>query len=71
MGSDADLVVWDAASQHSVTPDSTSTRADINVYDGMSFRGAVTHVIHAGQVAVDNDNEERVRRLYRTIRTVP
>jgi len=53
VGSDADLLVWDAAATHSVSLKSQLTQADVNVYDGMTFTGAATHVIHAGRVVRD------------------
>ena len=55
MGSDADLVVWDDSRQHSVSVKSQCTRADVNVYEGMSLRGAATHVVYAGHVVVDSE----------------
>ena len=55
MGSDGDLVIWDETLKHTVSVKSQYTRADVNVYDGMSFRGSATHVIYAGHVVLDNE----------------
>ena len=52
MGSDADLLVWDASASDAVT---VKSHSDIDVYDSLTFTGAATHVIHAGHVIVDED----------------
>jgi len=54
VGSDADLVVWDGSVKTSVSVKSQCSRADVNVYDGMSFYGSATHVIYGGHVVVDH-----------------
>jgi len=55
VGSDADLVIWDASRQRSISVKSQCTRADVNIYDRMSFYGVATHVVYAGHVVVDTE----------------
>jgi len=55
VGGDADLVVWDPSATQTVDLKTCrSTRADVNVYDGLSLSGAATHVVYAGDVVVDD-----------------
>jgi len=65
VGSDADLVVWDASTSHTVSAKSQAWRtlADVNVYDGMSFVGAATHVIRAGLVVFDDQGVRVLTQL--------
>jgi hypothetical protein len=54
-GSDADIVIWDAAGEQTVTATSQVSQCDFNVFDGLKFSGTPTVVISGGHIVVDSE----------------
>ena len=54
VGSDADLVIWDAEETRVIDGESMETRADHSVYDGWSVTGWPTVTISRGEVVMAN-----------------
>ena len=52
-GFDADLVVVDPEGQTHVDPANYPSHSDYSPFEGMTFRGAITHTILRGQVMVE------------------
>lgn len=54
VGADADVVIWDCASDHVISAEGTHTRTDYNIYEGMRVSGTPTSVFSRGEHVVDN-----------------
>ena len=54
VGSDADLVIWDPATQSSFDGASTHTRTDFSLYDGWQVEGGPVTTISRGVVVYDD-----------------
>ena len=55
VGSDADLVVWDPAAEHTISALTHHMHVDYSMYEGMTVRGKATAVIARGAVLVDGN----------------
>jgi dihydropyrimidinase len=55
VGSDADLVLWDAAQAHTCNAQTQHTRADYNLFEGKTVRGKPRKVFLRGQLIVAGD----------------
>jgi dihydropyrimidinase len=55
VGSDADIVVFDAAKKHTISAASHHSRVDYNLYEGVEVTGAPELVLLRGNVIVDGD----------------
>ncbi|WP_020577785.1 dihydropyrimidinase [Actinopolymorpha alba] len=53
-GSDADVLVWDPAADHTITAAGHHTRADYNLYEGMRVSGRPRHVLSRGDIVVSD-----------------
>ncbi len=51
-GSDADLIIWDPASENRISVKKHHQNSDINIYEGMKTRGVAKTVVLGGQVVV-------------------
>ena len=56
VGSDADIVIWDADKEHTISAATHHMNTDYNVYEGMRVRGWAEKVLLRGQVIVDGDS---------------
>ncbi|MEP7198610.1 MAG: amidohydrolase family protein, partial [Chloroflexota bacterium] len=54
VGSDADLVVWDAEARRTIDGAAMQSRAGYSVYDGREVQGWPIYTISRGQVVLDN-----------------
>lgn len=55
VGSDADLVLWDAEKEVTLSVKTHHMRVDYNPYEGRVVKGAPVTVLSRGEVIVDND----------------
>jgi dihydropyrimidinase len=55
VGSDADLVLWDATGEHTLTQAAMHHGSDYTPYEGLRVTGAVVRVLLRGQLAFDHD----------------
>jgi dihydropyrimidinase len=53
-GSDADIVVWDPAAEHSISAKTHHMRVDYSMFEGYQVRGNARKVIARGEVIVDD-----------------
>jgi dihydropyrimidinase len=53
-GADADIVIFDPAKEHTLSAASHHSRADYNLYDGTTVKGAVDLTMVRGNVIVEN-----------------
>jgi dihydropyrimidinase len=51
-GSDADIVVWDPAANHTISAKTQHQRTDYNLYEGMKVTGVPAVVLSRGRVLV-------------------
>ena len=56
VGSDADIVIWDANKEHTISAATHHMNTDYNVYEGMQVQGWAEKVLLRGQVIVDGDS---------------
>ena len=56
VGSDADIVIWDAKKEHTISATTHHMNTDYNVYEGMRVRGWAEKVLLRGRVIVDGDS---------------
>jgi dihydropyrimidinase len=61
VGGDADLVVWDPASERVISARTHHSRGDRNIFEGFAVKGKPSHVIVNGRVVV-KDGDLRVER---------
>lgn len=54
-GADADIVIWDPQTSHTITAASSHTRTDYNLYEGKHVTGKPEKVFSRGDLIVDND----------------
>lgn len=54
-GSDADIVIWDPAHEHTIRAATHHMRTDYNVYEGMTVRGWPVQVLLRGRTLVQGD----------------
>lgn len=54
IGSDADIMIWDPNSASTISVQRQSSKADLNIYEGMQVNGAVGYVIKSGSLVVEN-----------------
>jgi dihydropyrimidinase len=54
VGSDADLVVWNAATRHTISETTHHMRVDYSMYEGRDVQGAADIVMSRGEVIVEN-----------------
>jgi dihydropyrimidinase len=53
-GSDADLVLWDPAAEHTISASTHHMRVDYSMFEGFRVRGSARMVLSRGEVIVDN-----------------
>ncbi|HLA45880.1 MAG TPA: amidohydrolase family protein, partial [Aggregatilineales bacterium] len=53
VGADADILVWDAEKEHTISAKTHHMRVDYNVYEGMTVRGVPVQVYLRGKKIVD------------------
>lgn len=53
-GSDADIVIWDPAAEHTISAATHHMRVDYSMFEGFKVRGNARQVISRGEVIVDN-----------------
>jgi dihydropyrimidinase len=53
-GSDADIVVWDPNSDHTITAKTHHMRVDYSMFEGFTVKGNAKMVMSRGEVLVDN-----------------
>jgi dihydropyrimidinase len=61
VGGDADLVVWDPASERTVSARTHHSRCDRNIFEGYKVKGKPSYVVAGGRVQV-KDGDLRVER---------
>ena len=54
--SDADIVIWDAEKEHTISAATHHMNTDYNVYEGMRVRGWAEKVLLRGRVIVHGDD---------------
>ena len=55
VGSDADIVIWDAAATKTITKEEHLSKCDFNIFEGMEVAGGPEYVIFRGKVVKDQD----------------
>ena len=55
VGSDADIVIWDPAQEHTISAATQHMNTDYNVYEGMTVKGWADIVLLRGKIIVDGD----------------
>jgi dihydropyrimidinase len=55
VGSDADIVIWDPRTTHTISATTHHMRVDYNPYEGRKVKGKPTLVMSRGEVIVDKD----------------
>ena len=55
VGSDADIVIWDPAKEHTISAATHHMRVDYSMYEGMTVVGHADTVISRGEIIVDHD----------------
>ena len=63
VGSDADIVLWDANEKHTISAATHHMNVDYSGYEGWELTGKVKTVLLRGQVVIDN-NECKVEKGY-------
>ena len=53
-GSDADLVLWDAQAEHTISAATHNSRCDYSMFEGFKVRGNVKQVYSRGELIVEN-----------------
>ena len=53
-GSDADIVIWDADVEHTISARTHHMRVDYSMFEGFKVRGNVRQVISRGEVIVED-----------------
>ena len=71
VGSDADLVVWDAQAERTIDGASMHSRAGYSVYDGRRVRGWPVYTISRGEVVLDGTTVTAARGRGRWLRRGP
>jgi dihydropyrimidinase len=61
VGSDADLVVWDAQGERTISARTHHQNIDFNVYEGMIVQGVARHTVSAGRLAWTDGDLRAVR----------
>ena len=66
VGSDADLVVWDAEASRTISARTHHQNVDFNVFEGMTVKGLATHTLSGGRLVWVNGDlrAERGRGRY-------
>merc|ERR1712013_336092 len=54
-GSDADIVIWDPATNNTLTKEEQLSKCGFNIFEGMTMMGAPEYVIFKGKVIKDQD----------------
>jgi len=54
VGSDADVVVWDAEATRTISASTHHHACDFNIFDGITCHGVPTYVISRGRVVLDD-----------------
>ena len=54
VGSDADLVLWDANKEETISAKSHHMRVDYSMFEGIKIKGAPRQVLIGGRVVIDN-----------------
>ena len=52
-GSDADLVIWNPATENVISATTHHQNCDINIYEGMKVKGYANYVIRRGEVIIE------------------
>lgn len=55
-GSQADIVIWDPAATTQISTDAQISKSDLNIFEGMDFKGKAETVILRGRIVLDEDN---------------
>jgi dihydropyrimidinase len=55
VGSDADILIWDANKEHTIRAQTHHMRTDYNVYEGMMVKGWPERVLVRGQTVVEGE----------------
>ena len=53
-GSDADIVLWDPAAEHTISAKTHHMRVDYSMFEGFRVKGNVRTVMSRGEVIVDH-----------------
>jgi dihydropyrimidinase len=53
-GSDADVVIWDPAAEHTISAATHHMRVDYSMFEGFRVKGNARTVLSGGEVIVDN-----------------
>jgi dihydropyrimidinase len=61
VGSDADLVVWDAQGERTISARTHHQNIDFNVYEGMTVQGVARHTVSAGRLVWTDGDLRAVR----------
>ena len=61
VGSDADLVVWDAQASRTISAKTHHQNVDFNIYEGMTVQGLARHTISAGKLVWSDGQLRAVR----------
>ncbi len=54
VGSDADIVIWDPAAEHTISASTHHMRVDYSMFEGFRVKGNARTVLSRGEVIVDN-----------------
>jgi dihydropyrimidinase len=69
IGSDADLVIWNPASENTISSKTHHQNCDINIYEGIKTMGSAEYVVAGGNIVIENgiiiNSENRGRFLKR------
>ena len=71
VGSQADIVIWNPEATKTISSENHASKSDLNVFEGMTFKGQAETVILRGRVVVDEGDLKAVHGFGRYLPLAP